>query len=75
LLLLKLADHSVHALSLEKLPGIYDDSLKAVREENAKHTLRRANHQRPRAPATARARLRIPPRRAAIEGARRVGDQ
>ncbi|HEY2782857.1 MAG TPA: prolyl oligopeptidase family serine peptidase [Steroidobacteraceae bacterium] len=36
LLLLNLADHSVHALSLENLPGIYDDPLKAVREENAK---------------------------------------
>ena len=36
LLLLNLADHGVHALSLEKLPGIYDDPLKSVREENAK---------------------------------------
>ena len=36
LLLLNLADHSVHALSLENLPGIYDDPLKSVREENAK---------------------------------------
>jgi dipeptidyl aminopeptidase/acylaminoacyl peptidase len=35
LLLLDLADHSVHALSLETLPGIYDDPLKSVREENA----------------------------------------
>jgi dipeptidyl aminopeptidase/acylaminoacyl peptidase len=36
LLLLNLADHSVHALSLENLPGIYDDPMKSVREENAK---------------------------------------
>ena len=36
LLLLNLVDHTIHALSLEKLPGIYDDPLKAVREENAK---------------------------------------
>jgi dipeptidyl aminopeptidase/acylaminoacyl peptidase len=36
LMLLNLADHTVHALSLEKLPGIYDDPLKDVREENAK---------------------------------------
>jgi dipeptidyl aminopeptidase/acylaminoacyl peptidase len=36
LVLLNLVDHSVHALSLEKLPGIYDDPLKSVREENAK---------------------------------------
>jgi dipeptidyl aminopeptidase/acylaminoacyl peptidase len=36
LLLLNLADHTTHALSLDKLPGIYDDPLEAVREENAK---------------------------------------
>ena len=36
LMLLNLADHKMHALSLEKLPGIYDDPLKAVRDENAK---------------------------------------
>jgi dipeptidyl aminopeptidase/acylaminoacyl peptidase len=36
LLLLNLADHTIHALALEKLPGIYDDPLQAVREENAK---------------------------------------
>ncbi|HEX3604250.1 MAG TPA: prolyl oligopeptidase family serine peptidase [Steroidobacteraceae bacterium] len=36
LVLLNLADHSVHALSLENLPGIHDDPLKSVREENAK---------------------------------------
>ncbi len=34
--LLNLADHTAHALSLDDLPGIYDDPLKAVREENAK---------------------------------------
>src|ERR1700742_654128 len=36
LMLLNLADHTIHALSLEKLPGIYADPLRAVREENAK---------------------------------------
>jgi dipeptidyl aminopeptidase/acylaminoacyl peptidase len=36
LMLLNLTDHTMHALSLETLPGIYDDPLKAVREENAK---------------------------------------
>jgi len=36
LMLLNLADHTMHALALEKLPGIYDDPLRAVREENAK---------------------------------------
>jgi dipeptidyl aminopeptidase/acylaminoacyl peptidase len=36
LLLLNLTDHTMHALALEKLPGIYDDPLQAVREENAK---------------------------------------
>jgi dipeptidyl aminopeptidase/acylaminoacyl peptidase len=36
LILLNLADHTMHALALEKLPGIDDDPLKAVREENAK---------------------------------------
>jgi dipeptidyl aminopeptidase/acylaminoacyl peptidase len=36
LLLLDLADHSAHALSIEALPGIHDDPLKAIREENAK---------------------------------------
>ena len=34
--LLDLAGHTVHALSTDKLPGIHDDPLKAVREENAK---------------------------------------
>jgi dipeptidyl aminopeptidase/acylaminoacyl peptidase len=36
LMLLNLTDHTMHALGLEKLPGIDDDPLKAVREENAK---------------------------------------
>jgi dipeptidyl aminopeptidase/acylaminoacyl peptidase len=36
LMLLNLADHTMHALALGTLPGIYDDPLKAVREENAK---------------------------------------
>ena len=34
LLLLDLTDHSVHPLSVEPLPGIHDDPLKAIREEN-----------------------------------------
>ncbi|HEY6622022.1 MAG TPA: prolyl oligopeptidase family serine peptidase [Steroidobacteraceae bacterium] len=36
LILLNLTDHTMHALALDKLPGIDDDPLKAVREENAK---------------------------------------
>jgi dipeptidyl aminopeptidase/acylaminoacyl peptidase len=36
LLLLDLADHSTHALALDNLPGIHDDPLKPIREENAK---------------------------------------
>ncbi|HXP25408.1 MAG TPA: prolyl oligopeptidase family serine peptidase [Steroidobacteraceae bacterium] len=36
LMLLNLTDHTMHALALEKLPGIDEDPLKAVREENAK---------------------------------------
>jgi dipeptidyl aminopeptidase/acylaminoacyl peptidase len=36
LTLLNLTDHTTHALPLDKLPGIYDDPLKSVREENAK---------------------------------------
>jgi dipeptidyl aminopeptidase/acylaminoacyl peptidase len=36
LVLLNLADHSQHPLSFEHLPGINDDPLKSVREENAK---------------------------------------
>jgi dipeptidyl aminopeptidase/acylaminoacyl peptidase len=36
LLLLNLTDHTAHALSLEVLPGIFDDPLRTVREENAK---------------------------------------
>jgi len=36
LVLLNLADHTMHALPVDKLPGIYDDPLKSVREENAK---------------------------------------
>jgi dipeptidyl aminopeptidase/acylaminoacyl peptidase len=36
LVLLDLVDHSMHALATDKLPGIYDDPLRAVREENAK---------------------------------------
>jgi dipeptidyl aminopeptidase/acylaminoacyl peptidase len=36
LMLLNLADHTIHPLPMDKLPGIYDDPLKSVREENAK---------------------------------------
>ncbi len=36
LLLLDLARHAQHALAVDGLPGIHDDPLKAVREENAK---------------------------------------
>ncbi len=36
LMLLNLAAHTMHALALDQLPGIDDDPLKAVREENAK---------------------------------------
>jgi len=36
LTLLNLTDHTMHALSLDNLPGIHDDPLKSVREENAK---------------------------------------
>src|ERR1700722_7963533 len=34
LLLLNLVDHSAHALNIDDLPGIGDDPLKAIREEN-----------------------------------------
>jgi dipeptidyl aminopeptidase/acylaminoacyl peptidase len=34
--LLNLVDHTTHPLSMDKLPGIYDDPLREVREENAK---------------------------------------
>jgi len=36
LILLNLTDHTMHPLALDKLPGIDDDPLKAVREENAR---------------------------------------
>ena len=36
LMLLNLTDHTMHALALDQLPGIDDDPLQAVREENAK---------------------------------------
>jgi len=35
LLLLNLVDHTAHALKIDDLPGIGDDPLKAIREENA----------------------------------------
>jgi dipeptidyl aminopeptidase/acylaminoacyl peptidase len=34
LMLLNLVDHTAHALSVDSLPGINDDPLKAIREEN-----------------------------------------
>jgi dipeptidyl aminopeptidase/acylaminoacyl peptidase len=34
LILLNLVDHTQHALSIDNLPGISDDPLKAIREEN-----------------------------------------
>jgi dipeptidyl aminopeptidase/acylaminoacyl peptidase len=37
LLLLNLVDHTAHALSVDNLPGINDDPLKAIREENGTH--------------------------------------
>lgn len=40
LLLLNLVDHSVHALGVENLPGIGDDPLKSIRDENGSHDLR-----------------------------------
>ena len=39
LLLLNLVDHGVHALSVDSLPGIGDDPLKSIREENGTHAL------------------------------------
>jgi dipeptidyl aminopeptidase/acylaminoacyl peptidase len=37
LTLLNLVDHTAHALALDGLPGIGDDPLKAIREENGTH--------------------------------------
>jgi dipeptidyl aminopeptidase/acylaminoacyl peptidase len=37
LVLLNLVDHTAHALAVDNLPGIDDDPLKAVREENGTH--------------------------------------
>jgi dipeptidyl aminopeptidase/acylaminoacyl peptidase len=39
-LLLNLLDHSVHALSTDNLPGIKDDPLKAIRQENGTQNVR-----------------------------------
>jgi dipeptidyl aminopeptidase/acylaminoacyl peptidase len=36
LVLLNLVDHTAHALSVDNLPGIGDDPLQAIREENSK---------------------------------------
>ena len=38
LVLLNLVDHTAHALKIDNLPGIGDDPLKAIREENAAGT-------------------------------------
>ncbi len=43
LLLLDLRGHSQHALALDGLPGIHDDPLKAVREENERHRAQQAD--------------------------------
>lgn len=40
LLLLNLVDHTMHPLSTDILPGIHDDPLKEIREENGKHEVR-----------------------------------
>ena len=37
LLMLNLVDHTVHALGMDGLPGIDDDPLKAIRDENGAH--------------------------------------
>jgi dipeptidyl aminopeptidase/acylaminoacyl peptidase len=37
LVLLNLVDHTVHSLAVDHLPGIDDDPLKAIREENGTH--------------------------------------
>ena len=37
LVLLNLVDHTAHALAVDNLPGIDDDPLKAIREENGTH--------------------------------------
>ena len=37
LVLLNLVDHTAHALGVDNLPGIGDDPLKAIREENGTH--------------------------------------
>jgi dipeptidyl aminopeptidase/acylaminoacyl peptidase len=37
LLLLNLVDHTAHVLAVDNLPGIHDDPLKAIREENGIH--------------------------------------
>lgn len=67
LLLLDLRGHSQHALALDGLPGIHDDPLKAVREENERHRAQQADgaakpRQRPGTRRAARARMspRVP---------------
>jgi dipeptidyl aminopeptidase/acylaminoacyl peptidase len=37
LMLLNLVDHTAHAIAFDNLPGIADDPLKAIREENGTH--------------------------------------
>jgi dipeptidyl aminopeptidase/acylaminoacyl peptidase len=37
LLLLNLTDHTAHELAIDSLPGMHDDPLKAIREENGLH--------------------------------------
>jgi len=49
LLLLDLAKHEQHALAYDDLPGIHDDPLKAVREENEKLRRERGLEAKPEA--------------------------
>lgn len=51
LLLLDLADHTAHGLATDSLPGIHDDPLRAVREENGTHDPPSSDENKPRAVA------------------------
>ena len=56
LLLLDLVKHEQHTLALDDLPGIHDDPLKAVREENAKLQKQRGGAEKAGAPESGQAR-------------------
>jgi len=59
LLLLDLRGHSQRALAMDTLPGIHDDPLKAVREENARHAAQQGSaSDAAAAPASTRAATR-----------------